>query len=206
MIENLHFNKMRTSVFQQPKKGESCCGDSYYMVETDEYFLCAVADGLGSGPEARSASEKAVTVVKENPADDVGVLMTKCNQALRSGRGAVLSLFKIHFRDNRLMFAGVGNIRFVFYPPNEKAVYPIPSVGFLSGKRLSVRVQSFLYPEDSSFVIYSDGLTVKSPRYPSAMLKTANPEEISQRVAAMVNDDPEQPDDVTFIVGKNVSE
>ncbi|HET7626923.1 MAG TPA: SpoIIE family protein phosphatase [Bacillales bacterium] len=206
MIENYRFDKMRVSAFQLAKQGETQCGDSYYMMETNDYFLCMLADGLGSGPDAKKASQKAVSIVRENPDDDVETLVEKCNCGLRNERGAVLSVFKIDFHKGLLEFSGVGNIRFVFYPPNEKAVYPIPKIGFLSGKRFSARVQTFSFPKHSSFVIYSDGLGSVGAKYPSSCMNVTDVERISECVAAYVMDDARSSDDVTFIVGKNVSE
>ena len=47
------------------KEGESACGDTISVLRIDERnFLCALADGMGSGGEARSLSDAALNLVE----------------------------------------------------------------------------------------------------------------------------------------------
>ncbi|HET7579587.1 MAG TPA: hypothetical protein VFK33_09920, partial [Bacillales bacterium] len=75
MIENLQYRRMEVSAFQEAKTGQVDCGDSYFVTETNEYFICVLADGLGSGKGARRSSERAVSIVKESHHKDIGTLM-----------------------------------------------------------------------------------------------------------------------------------
>lgn len=205
MIANHHYRQMKISAFQTAKKGQPCCGDSYFFEETNDYFICALADGLGSGVKAKEASERAISVVRENHNEGMETLMKACNKELGASRGAVLSMFKILFDARKLIFSGVGNVRFIFYPPNEKPVYSIPEVGFLSGRALVPKVQTFPFKKGSSFVIYSDGLELNAGSR-AAFSDMTPPEEASRVAQKLAVEGANLKDDVTFLFGKNVWE
>ncbi|EIT87433.1 Phosphoserine phosphatase rsbX [Fictibacillus macauensis ZFHKF-1] len=160
MIQDFSYDKIAVSSFQKPKKGNEQCGDSFYCLETPDYFICAVADGLGSGVMARAASQAAITVVAEHHHLELDELMHLCNNNLKGTRGAVLSIFKIDFRDHRVLYAGVGNIRFMMNTGTERLIYPLPTVGFLSGKPQKFRIQEFPVEKETAFIIYSDGMEI----------------------------------------------
>lgn len=205
MIEHHTFKQIEVSAFQEAKEGEPCCGDSYFMTETDDYFICILADGLGSGTQAKHASEQAISVVKASHEDDVDQLMKACNRALARGRGAVLSIFKILFRSRELIFSGVGNVRFLFCLPSGKMMYPLPATGFLSGKPRNLhRVQTFPFEPGSAFMIYSDGWKMNGDSR-ALISEMDSPAEASRRAQSLFNKNRNQYDDVTLIFGKNVT-
>lgn len=151
------------STFQRSKIEGQCNGDSFFTKETEDYFVCLVADGLGSGQPAHDASTKAVKVVEDHHADDVETLVQRCNQALSNTRGAVLTLFKVHFKSKKLEYCGVGNIRLIIGLPTGKLIHAIPKSGFLSGKPTKFQVRQVEYPKGSMFIAYSDGVELSSP-------------------------------------------
>lgn len=204
MIENHHYKKIAVSAFQTAKEGQPCCGDSYFFEETDDYFVCALADGLGSGRLAKEASERAMAVVRKNHGERIDTLMSACNNELSGSRGAVLSMFKILFDARKLIFSGIGNVRFVLYPPREKPVHSIPRVGFLSGRRLVPKIEAFPFKEGSSFAIYSDGIELNAA-VRAALSDKTSPEEASRVAQKLAQEGASLKDDVTFLFGKNVS-
>lgn len=203
MIEHYTYEKMEAFAFQEAKQGNACCGDSYFMTETRDYFLCLLVDGLGSGIEAKQAADQAISVVKQNPGEDLQKLMSTCNKALQAGRGAVLSMFKIFFHSHRLVFCGVGNIRFMFFTPDGKINTPLPTVGFMSGRPQSYRVQTLPYELGSSFMIYSDGLEMNVENH-RAMLNAVSLKEASRHMERLLERRKDQNDDVTLLFGKSV--
>ncbi|WP_078551286.1 PP2C family serine/threonine-protein phosphatase [Bacillus alkalicellulosilyticus] len=158
MVEFTKFDSVKVAIYQKAKQGNDLCGDSYVIIETDRYFLCAIADGLGSGEGAHCASVEAITIIKENHDAPVEVLMSKCNEAQLSRRGIVMTIVKIDYEQQRIHYSNVGNIGFVFYLPSGKVVRPIPQRGFLSGRKVMIKEESFPYESGSTFILYSDGL------------------------------------------------
>jgi negative regulator of sigma-B (phosphoserine phosphatase) len=151
-------NHLEVLTYQASKKGKDCCGDSYVIVTEQDYAVLAIADGLGSGVGAKDSSEMIAKIIKQYHNEDIHSLIHRCNDSLRSKRGAAVTVVKIYFHLNEIVYAGIGNIKFVLISPNGKNTYPLPKMGFLSGKPISFQIQRFSYEADSLFMMNSDGI------------------------------------------------
>ncbi|MCM3588738.1 protein phosphatase 2C domain-containing protein [Mesobacillus maritimus] len=163
MIQNLK-DKLELFVHQTTKAGNDECGDSYYYKVTDDYFICVIADGLGSGKYAHEASAAVVAEVEQYHHEDLDSLMARCNKVLYQKRGAAVSVLKVYFKEKEFVYSGVGNIRFYLYSPEGKLTYPLPVSGYLSGKPQVFHTQRFSYEPESKFLIYSDGYDIHGAR------------------------------------------
>lgn len=201
MIKEKIFKQAEISTLQKNKTGKNCCGDSFFLKETDEYLICAVADGLGSGEEAKESSAAAISVVKANHDEDISYIMEKCNKILRNKRGVVISIFKAEFARKEISYCCVGNIRFELSSPSGKSVKPLPDRGFLSGRPHQYRIQQFQYEKESIFFLYSDGLSFGSIRELECI---HSPSEITNIVNQRIEQQMSVNDDVTLLVGKFV--
>ncbi|MGC4378086.1 protein phosphatase 2C domain-containing protein [Fictibacillus sp. Mic-4] len=198
MIQQYSYDKLDVAVFQTSKKGNEHCGDSFFIEETDRYFICALADGLGSGSMAKEASETAIQIIKENHFQDIYDLMDLSNRKLKNTRGAVLSIFKIDYERKTVYFSGVGNIRFFFTGKNDKIQYPMPTPGFLSGRPFPFRLQQFDLSNELSFIIYSDGFDIQS-KNKYLLRDLDSPVKSIQSIGNFVQD---FSDDATCLIGK----
>lgn len=189
-------DKIELYAYQTIKEGKIECGDGYYFTATDEYFVCVLADGLGSGQYAHEASAAVVAVVEEHHHEDVDTLMRHCNSVLVQKRGAAVSIFKVYFDVREFVYSCVGNIRFFLYSPNGKLTYPLPVTGYLSGKPQVFHTQRFIFEPDSKFLIYSDGFDIHGAK---SLLKGYRS---VAAIAEQIKGDYENSmDDATFIVG-----
>lgn len=196
MSQQRKTNKIEICHYQVPKKTQSVSGDSFITKQTKDYFLCGMADGLGSGELASKASKKVTSIIEENHHNDVQALMEKCNRALKMERGAAVAIFKVYFESNEFVYSCVGNISFFLYSPIGKLTYPLPVMGYLSGKPQTFHTQRFPYQKDSVFVCYTDGLKLKSIK---SLLHHANGvEEIEAKLKAYEKG---RDDDLTFVAG-----
>lgn len=185
---------------QSIKEGKTQCGDSYFYIETEEYFICVVADGLGSGEFAHEASLAVTQIIEKNHHQSVEVLMKECNRVLFEKRGAAVSIFKVYFRSREFVYSCVGNIRFYLYAPNGHLIYPLPVSGYLSGRPQVYHTQRFSYVPHSKFLIHSDGFVfqgIKNLLKPYLSVKT-----ISDEIAKKFGN---SNDDATVIVGSLLS-
>ncbi|UQD50859.1 phosphoserine phosphatase [Bacillus methanolicus] len=188
--------KIELIVHQSSKQGRTECGDSYYFTATDDYFVCVLADGLGSGPYASEASDAVVSVVEQNHHKDVETLMKECNHSLMQKRGAAVAIFKVYFKTMEFEYSCVGNIRFFLYSPSGKLTYPLPVTGYLSGRPQVFQTQRFFYEPNSKFLVYSDGLNLQGTK---TLLKGYLPvESIANEI---LTKHITTSDDTTFIVG-----
>lgn len=98
---------------------EKVSGDHHLIRFHPEGALFAVVDGAGHGSEAASAAAVAVSVLQTAPPSLPGPLLNLCHQALRSTRGAAISLAFIRFSDFSMRWAGIGNVEVVLLKKSE---------------------------------------------------------------------------------------
>jgi negative regulator of sigma-B (phosphoserine phosphatase) len=193
---HLEHRQLEAYAIQMAKEGNHFCGDSFYMTANDDFFLCVLADGLGSGEHAHESSQAVTSVVQANPEEDVHTLMDYSNKVLLSKRGAAVAILKADFARRIFEYSCVGNIRFFVYTPSGHLIYPMPMMGYLSGRPQKIRTQTFSYEPESRFLIHSDGFaqaeSKKLLNSYASMTALAKKLKSSQANKA---------DDVTFIVG-----
>lgn len=202
MIEHYPFDKFEVSAVQRAKQNKSCCGDSFFVHETEDYLICVLADGLGSGPDAHKASMTAVEVVKEHHEMPLDQLMEVVNHALFHLRGAVVTIFRVDYRNMLVSFCGVGNIKLTIYRDQGKSITPLSKPGFLSGRPISFNVQEFEYPDNGIFIIHSDGINLVSKQI-MEIKRISSVDEVNDtdrylRELVKYNEN----DDMTLLVGK----
>ena len=90
--------------------GERVNGDGAVVVRDDATVLVAVADGLGHGPAARVASDRALAVVVERAAESLLDILRACDVALARTRGAVMAIARLDLASRTLVHAGAGNV------------------------------------------------------------------------------------------------
>lgn len=198
MIEHQDLKEVDISIYQIPKKGNWCSGDAFYTVRTDNYILCAVSDGLGSGEQAMDASEAAMSVIKKEHHLDTDTLMEHCNQVLWGTRGVVITILKFDFQSGIIEYTNVGNISCTFYKPSGDMYRPVPTRGYLSGKKNKFKTQRIAYEKDTIFIVYSDGL-IFNPVYHAIFSKEETPRRMIAQVVDLLKD---SNDDTTILVGK----
>lgn len=97
-------------VASRPIRGEAESGDLHVVAPFDGGILAAAIDGLGHGPEAAQAARCAADVLERDPALPIRQLMERCHIALRSTRGAVMTLASFDLRTDRMTWTAVGNV------------------------------------------------------------------------------------------------
>lgn len=96
--------------------GEAESGDLHAVVPFEGGVLVAAVDGLGHGPEARSAAEAAVRTLSQRASEPVVSLIQRCHKALREdARGVVLNLASFDSRKATMTWIGVGNLEGVLW-------------------------------------------------------------------------------------------
>ncbi|ENH96400.1 phosphoserine phosphatase [Gracilibacillus halophilus YIM-C55.5] len=147
------------SVFQKAKKGNYYCGDSYFYEESDDYFVCALADGLGSGEFAKESSQLVIDTIKASPDASVKTLMRQCNQQLTGKRGVVLGILQLDLHTMQYAYSSIGNIGLVTVTANAVKKRNIPQAGYLSGFDRPFKVITGDIEEGMIFLLFSDGVT-----------------------------------------------
>jgi serine/threonine protein phosphatase PrpC len=106
-------SKIEYGVAERPIPGEVISGDRHLIQFHPEGVLLAVVDGAGHGTEAAEAAILAISTLSASPSALPNSLLDLCHEALRSTRGAVISLVSIRSSDALMTWAGVGNVEVV---------------------------------------------------------------------------------------------
>lgn len=178
------------------KAGEFSCGDNWSLFLEDNRQLVAVADGLGHGPDAAHASNEAVRIFQENGKYSGPAILQTAHAALRSTRGAAMSIAEFDLNRRMILYAGVGNIAGVIQ--DGAAIRSMVSHNGTLGAA-ATKYQEFTYPwpKGGLVILHSDGLMTRwhLEKYPGLVARHPS------LVAAILHRDFQRDrDDVTVVV------
>lgn len=182
-------------IYQEAKVGNSESGDTYFVHAEDDYCLFAIADGLGNGPIARQSAEIIPTVLKEHHSESIDELLSRCNEYMFRKRGAAVAIVKINYEQKKIQYSCVGNVRFYMLQGGQKMIYPLPVMGYLSGRPQKLNTQEYQYHAGDLFFLHSDGVELRSPK--ASLKESSGSYELYKNVAQSI----EHGDDATFIAG-----
>lgn len=197
MIKTHRFERAEVASFQQSKLGKSHNGDMYFCTETDEYFLFAVCDGLGSGFLAYEASKIVVNHIQENHSDEPEQLMIKCNHLLQNSRGVVLSIVKINFLAKEISYITHGNINGAFCFSDRTVERMIGRRGFLCGRQVKLKTEIVPLKSDVQFFIFTDGISLEVKVSDFCRKNQSS----SQLLASILQRSQVKKDDITLLAG-----
>lgn len=188
--------KVDVSVFQKPKKGNFHCGDSYFYKETENEFICALADGLGSGEFAKESSQIVIDIIQNNVHFTVEQLVKACNEQLQGKRGVVLGILKLDFQTQVSTFSSIGNIGIMSITNDKKKKRNIPNSGYLAGYNRPFKVMNQKLENGMNFVMFSDGVLDKE--LSQCFFANKDVRSITRSYERMIDKD--RHDDTTLIV------
>lgn len=186
-------------VFQQAKSGNKECGDTYFILLEENYFICAIADGLGNGPIARQSSQIIPTILKEYHYESIDELLSRCNEYMVGKRGAAVAIVKVDLNLKTIQYSCVGNVRFYMLHDQNKMIYPLPVMGYLSGRPQKLKTQEYPYKKGDTFILHSDGVEIRSPK--ATLTDSACLYGLYKTIEKSIASG----DDATFIVGNLLS-
>lgn len=188
-------DNMQIAIHQIAKKGNYHCGDSYFYTRTDNEFICAIADGLGSGEYASESAQAVTGVVRDNINASVEQLVKRCNEKLQGKRGVVLGILKLHFEPETYSYSSIGNIGMMTVSKQGKKKRNIPNPGYLAGYKRSFRIMEEKLEKDMKFYMFSDG--VKDAQLSDPLFRHKNVHEVIKRYTQLYED--KRDDDTTLI-------
>lgn len=191
---------LETGVVCLPKRGEEVSGDAWDNQTDQHCSLLLVADGLGHGPAAASASSAAVRVLQEHHHRSPQAIVEAAHAALHRTRGAALAIAAIDFEQQSVRFAGIGNIAASIHSFSEH--HNLVSYNGTVGHAVR-KIQEFTYPwyTNGLLIMHSDGLSTqwRLDRYPG--LSQKHPSLIA---GVLYRDFNRERDDVTVLVAKGM--
>src|SRR5699024_409198 len=189
---------VQVSIYQKAKKNNYYCGDSFFYAESENEFICALADGLGSGEFAKESSEIVIDIIRNNIHTTVEQLIMKSNKKLMGKRGVVLGILKINFKEQSDSFSSIGNIGIMTVRKGQKRKRNIPNSGYLAGYHRPFKVVQEKLEANMNFIMFSDGVLDKD--LARNYFFYSDVQEITKAFAA--NDGGTREDDTTLIALK----
>lgn len=194
-MEKIRDDYVEIYAYQEAKLGNKESGDVYFVHMEEDYCIFAIADGLGNGPIARQSAEIIPKVLKEYHRESLDELLSRCNEYMVQKRGAAVAIVKINYKQKTIQYSCVGNVRFYMLQSGQKMIYPLPVMGYLSGKPQKLNTQEYSYQLGDTFFLHSDGIELRSPK--SLLKGKCCANAIYQNVVQTI----QRNDDATFIAG-----
>jgi anti-sigma regulatory factor (Ser/Thr protein kinase) len=148
------------AIMSKPFPGEVISGDDSILIHSLTGFMCAVADGLGHGPEAREASNRAMELIGKNHQMALDQLADVINAGLAGTRGCALSVAR-YIKDARtLEYAAAGDVHAHLYHLREAHFFTPVSLVLGTGqlKKQKIRIETQTVKSGSVLVMFTDGL------------------------------------------------
>ncbi|APR83276.1 Phosphoserine phosphatase RsbX [Minicystis rosea] len=161
--------QIQTGVTARPAVGQTVCGDAWSITPFSQGLLLCLADGLGHGPEARTASTTACHYAETHASEPLEAMLHGMNAALAGLRGAAVSVLVLEPVARRALFAGVGNVELRSASRGRIAPPTVPGVVGHGVRR--VRVWEYPISEGDLFVLMSDGISSRFELDPISKLE-----------------------------------
>jgi anti-sigma regulatory factor (Ser/Thr protein kinase) len=143
-----------------PLRGQTACGDAWYVMSARQRVTMLVVDGLGHGPAADAVAAIALRLAPKLATETPESALAVFDTSMRGTRGAALSVTVIDEKTRTIRFSGVGNVdgRIVSSGP---AHHLTPQGGIVGHTMPSVRAYDAPWPEGARLVMHSDGISSK---------------------------------------------
>ena len=140
-----------------PAPHELVCGDAWRVVERDGEIALMVADGLGHGPLAAEAADRAGDVFAADGFDAPGIFCERAHRALSGSRGAALAAARVT-RNSVVQYAGVGNIAGSLVTSSQsKGLFS--QNGTVGLQMRKAHQLDYPWPERALLIMHSDGVS-----------------------------------------------
>ena len=147
------------------RPGEKESGDGHLVKSVaGDGMLVAVADGLGHGTEAASATRVALDALDRHAGKAVLTLIQQCHTALMGTRGVVLTLAYLDWTDGTMTWIGVGNVEaaLIYGATADSAPAPRANLvtrgGIVGSELPSLRAEVLSFDRGDTLILATDGI------------------------------------------------
>lgn len=179
------------------KPEEVVSGDAWAVRERPGVATVLVVDGLGHGPAASDAADKALRTFESDEETGPERLLRRIDVEIRGTRGAAVAVAELDWTSRTLRFSGVGNIAGTLLLPGQRSRGLVSHNG-TAGQAIE-RLQEFScpWPVGGLMVVHSDGL---SPQWELDDYPGLGPKAPSLIAGVLYRDFARRRDDVVVLV------
>jgi serine/threonine protein phosphatase PrpC len=148
----------------KPYPGEVISGDDSVYIMIDSGFVAAVCDGLGHGPEAREASNRAIDVLTAHSHLSLDEVLLQVNSGMAGTRRCVIGIVRFTQENRKLQCVLGGDVRAQLYHLRDTHFFtPTPLiVGDADIPKRRIRVEEVEAPPGAVLTMFTDGLETKT--------------------------------------------
>lgn len=182
-----------------PKADEKYNGDAWAYKQKNDLILTLLVDGLGHGPAASQAAQKAKEVFNKSTIKSPAALIEEIHNALKGTRGAAISITKIEPRNKQITYAGIGNLSALIISPDRHRSL-VSHYGIVGYSIRKIQELNDYFERNDLLVLHSDGISNRwdLDSYPN--LVEHHPKIIA---GTLYRDFHHDQDDSTIIIFKN---
>jgi anti-sigma regulatory factor (Ser/Thr protein kinase) len=194
-------NQIEVGAICKPMPGEQRCGDGWACEFLPGRYLLVLVDGLGHGPGAAAAAERAVASVRQQRTETPVAIVQGVHNALRATRGAALAVAEVDIAQQTLRYCGVGNISAALIVGDN--LRHLVSYNGTAGHEAR-KIVEFTYPwtANALLIMHSDGLMTRWDLQAYPGLIQRHPSLIA---GVLYRDFVRGRDDVTVVVAKGAA-
>ena len=142
----------------RPYPRETANGDAWHVDRLEHTTRIALIDGLGHGPDAALAAQRAVVCLRNYPDLSPSDALRVCHAALSGSRGAALSIALVDSYTRRLTYAGVGNVEALLWVAGRQS-RPIAYRGIIGATLPTLRSSEHDLGDAWILLLHTDGIS-----------------------------------------------
>jgi len=140
-----------------PVKSAEPCGDAWTSADLGKQCKVVLIDGLGHGPEAAKAAEKAVSLFQQLKFFAPGEILEQMHYKMFDTRGAAVAIAQIDPENRRLKYSGLGNISARILSP-ERTTFLTSKIGTVGMEAGQISEFDYPIPLQATLVMHTDGI------------------------------------------------
>jgi hypothetical protein len=181
-----------------PVRGEQACGDAWAMKAGRDVTFFLLVDGLGHGPDAATAANRAVEVFEKNKLSCPADFLHLIHAALHGTRGAAVAVAEVSLKSGLVRYAGVGNLSGLIISAGTSHNL-VSHCGTAGVAARNIREFSLPWPDHGLLVLHSDGIQTHWSLSDYPGLARKHPALIA---GVLYRDNQRQRDDSTVVVAR----
>ena len=183
-----------------PHPKASVLGDGYVVKPLPNGLMLAVADGLGHGSEAATASALCIDTLSMNAELSIPAMLRLCHEKLRGTRGATMSVASFDYAADEMTWSGVGDVAAVLIradaatPPGMESL--VLRAGLLGSGSPALTASCTRIGRGDLVVLATDGI---GPGFEGTVDRGGTPQAVAERILA---DHAKRTDDALVLVAR----
>jgi anti-sigma regulatory factor (Ser/Thr protein kinase) len=148
------------AIMGRPYPGEIISGDDAVFFDSASTFMAAVADGMGHGPDARNASNRAMEGLSTKLERNLEEIVIALNHELSGTHGCAMSIIRYHKNTGEAECACLGDVHSHVYHLKEAHFFTPTPLVLAAGQfqKQRVRVEKVAVQPGSVLIMFTDGL------------------------------------------------